>query len=116
MLKTIAELIAEAQSTVNGINAQEASMKCSELNGILIDVRETSESAQQEVKGAIPIPRGVLEMKMLNLYPDEKQAIFVHCASGVRACLAAEQLVRLGYENVWAITCKIDAVRAANHH
>ena len=114
MLKTIAELVAETKNTIQCINAQDAAVKCAEMQGVLIDVREPAETAQQVVNGAVSIPRGVLEMKMMTLYPDADQAIFIHCASGVRACLAAEQLVRLGYNNVWAITCKLDEVCAAN--
>ncbi|MEC4724954.1 rhodanese-like domain-containing protein [Shewanella sp. D64] len=114
MLKTIAELVAETRGSINCINAKDAAVKCTEMQGVLIDVREPAESAQQAVKGALLIPRGIVEMKMMTQYPDAEQAIFTHCASGVRACLAAEQLVRLGYNNVWAITCKLDAVCAAN--
>ncbi|QFU24255.1 rhodanese-like domain-containing protein [Shewanella eurypsychrophilus] len=113
MLKKVAELITEAKQTIHCVTAQEAAEKCRLMQGVLIDVRESSEVAQQATKGAIAIPRGVLEMKMLALYPDAEQAIFVHCASGVRACLAAEQLVRIGYKNVWAISCKIDAICTA---
>lgn len=112
MLKTIAELMTETKQVINCITAEDAVVQCRELQGVLIDVREPAECAEQPTQGTVSIPRGVLEMKMLALYPDEKQAIFIHCASGVRACLAAEQLVRLGYQNVWAISCKIDAVRS----
>ena len=114
MLKTIADLLVETKLTIQCINAEEAAVKCKEMQGVLIDVREPVEAAQQAVNGAILVPRGILEMKMLTLYPDADKAIFVHCASGVRACLAAEQLVRMGYNNVWAITCKLDAICAAN--
>lgn len=114
MLRSIADIMAEVKAPLNTITAQQAASMCQSKNGVLIDVRETSEHALQAVKGAVHIPRGVLEMKMLSLYPDEKLAIFIHCGSGVRACLAAEQLLRLGYENVWAITCKLDAVCTAN--
>ena len=42
------------------------------------------------------------------MYPDENLAIFIHCATGARAIFAAEQLARVGYQNVWAITCPLD--------
>lgn len=112
MLKTIAELIAETKQSINCITAEEAAVKCRELQGVVIDVRETAERDQKALASTVHIPRGVLEMKMLSLYPDAKQPLFIHCASGVRACLAAEQLTRLGYENVWAITCQLDGVIA----
>jgi rhodanese-related sulfurtransferase len=49
-------------------------------------------------------------MKMLQMHPDENLAIFIHCATGARATFAAEQLNRVGYNNVWVITCKFDDI------
>jgi len=69
-------------------------------------VREPEEYIENGVDNAINIPRGILEMKVFALYTDPKQLIYIYCATGIRASLAAEQLVRVGYENVWAITCK----------
>ena len=110
MLKTISTLVDEIKTTVSTITAQEAVIKCTQLQGVTIDVREPAEVQEKSAKGTINIPRGVLEMKILPLCPDNSQAIFIHCASGVRALFAAEQLMRLGYKNVWAISCKIDDV------
>lgn len=41
---------------------------------------------------------------------DSEAEIFVHCASGGRATLAAEQLQRMGYKNVKAISNSHDEV------
>lgn len=110
MLKTIPSLIPDIQKSIQCITAQEGLLKCENEQGILIDVREPAEFAQKSAENAINIPRGILEMKALELYPDAKKPIYVHCATGIRAQLSAEQLIRLGYENVWAITCKLDDV------
>jgi len=110
MLKKIPEIIAELKKSLNTLTAKEAAIKCAEINGIMIDVREPAEYQKQSADSAINIPRGILEMKMLELYPNAEQAIFIHCASGVRATFAAEQLLRVGYQNVWVITCKIEDV------
>lgn len=110
MLKTIPSLLPEIRTSIQCITAEEGLIKCIKENGILIDVREPEEFSTKSVNNAINIPRGILEMKVLELYPDAKQPIYVHCATGVRSSLAAEQLVRLGYENVWSITCKLDDV------
>ena len=110
MLITISDLVNQIKQTVHSISASEALIKCQELSGIIIDVREPNEVNSKVAAGTINIPRGVLEMKMPMLYPDANQAIFIHCASGVRAIFSAEQLQRLGYKNVWAITCGINDV------
>lgn len=110
MLKTIPEMIAQARQSLNTITAVDAAEKCKLENGIIIDVREPAEFAEKSGSNTINIPRGVLEMKMLQMHPDENLAIFIHCVSGARATFAAEQLKRVGYNNVWVITCMIDEV------
>jgi phage shock protein E len=113
MLKKVPELVAEIRSKINCLNAQEAVAKSREDNGVLIDVREPAEFAQKAPKGAVNIPRGLIEMKMVELYPDANVPIYIHCATGGRATFAAEQLVRLGYQHVYAITCPLDKVFTA---
>lgn len=113
MLKTIPEIISQAAQSLNTITAADAEKKCKEENGIIIDVREPSEFAEKAAKNTINIPRGLLEMKMLQQYPDENLAIFIHCATGARATFSAEQLKRVGYKNVWVVTCMLDDVLCA---
>lgn len=110
MLKTIPEVIAQARQSLNTITASDAAKKCKHENGIIIDVREPAEFAERAGSNTINIPRGLLEMKMLQMYPDENLAIFIHCATGARATFAAEQLNRVGYNNVWVVTCMLDDV------
>ncbi|MBU2923123.1 rhodanese-like domain-containing protein [Colwellia sp. 4_MG-2023] len=110
MLKTIPEVIAQARQSLNTITAADAVVKCKLENGIIIDVREPAEFAERSGDSTINIPRGLLEMKMLQMYPDENLAIFIHCATGARATFAAEQLNRVGYKNVWVVTCMLDDV------
>lgn len=110
MLKTIAELMKDVQSNLHFINTQAALAKLESGDAVLIDVREPSEAAAQTAATAINIPRGLLEMKALSLFPNEEQVLIVHCATGIRAGLAAEQLNRLGYQNVFVISSSIDDI------
>ncbi len=110
MLKTIPEIVAQVRKSLNTITAVDAAIKCESDNGIIIDVREPAEYAEKSASNTINIPRGLLEMKMLQMHPDENLAIFIHCATGARATFAAEQLNRVGYNNVWVITCKFDDI------
>ncbi len=114
MLKTIPEIIAQLKPQLTIVPAQQAMDVIKQSNGILVDVREPSEFAQKSVSGAVNIPRGLLEMHMLKMYADEDLAIFIHCATGARACLAAEQLQRVGYKNVNVITCSLDDICSAS--
>jgi rhodanese-related sulfurtransferase len=110
MLKKIPEVIAQAKAALTIISAEDAVMLAKQKNGLIIDVREPSEFAEKSAKGAINIPRGLLEMKMLQMHPQEDLAIFIHCATGARAIFSAEQLKRVGYNNVSVITSSLDDI------
>ncbi|NCP64554.1 MAG: rhodanese-like domain-containing protein [Paraglaciecola sp.] len=111
MLKTVSDLIQEVKKNVRCIDAQTAMAERQLNHGLLIDVREPAEHLAKPAVGAINIPRGLLEMKMLELEKNPSQAIYLHCATSARAALGAEQLQRLGYENVAVITCAMDEIQ-----
>ena len=110
MLTTIPEVIAQAKKSLIIISAEEAVALAKQEQGVLVDVREPSEYAKKSADGAINIPRGLLEMKMLQLYPNEKQPIYLHCATGARAIFSAEQLKRVGYLNVSVISSSLEDI------
>lgn len=113
MLENIPKLIEEIRRNLNLITAKEAAKKVTSERGILLDVREPSEVESKPTKADINIARGLLEAKMPQQFPDENLPIYIHCASGARATFAAEQLKRIGYKNVWVITCQVDEIIAA---
>ncbi|MFL0798632.1 MAG: rhodanese-like domain-containing protein [Cellvibrionaceae bacterium] len=102
---SVPELVQQAAGGIRRLDAQTALAEYQEKQGLIIDVREPGEVSQLPTPGTINIPRGVLEMKITELCPNEEAAIYIHCASGGRATLAAEQLKRLGYTDVTAIAC-----------
>jgi len=114
MLKTIPELLQEAAVNVRSISASIAADEIKENNGLLIDVREPSEHLTKGAVGAINIPRGLLEMKLMEIEKDTLRAIYLHCATSARAVLSAEQLARIGYLKVSVITCDMDTIQ--QHH
>ena len=77
-------------------------------NTVIIDVREESEVNNLGiVKGAIHIPRGLLEFKLepnsinnsINI--NRETNILIYCAGGYRSALAAKTLKDLGFKNVF---------------
>ncbi len=78
-------------------------------NGALIlDVREPAEFAAGHVPGAVNIPRGLVEFQIYKHlgYPkkvDTSRKIYVQCASGGRASLAAATLKKIGFKNPIAV-------------
>lgn len=74
---------------------------------------------EQYIKGAVQIPRGVLEFQADPACPrhhaalDPKRRIIVFCRSGVRASLACATLKTLGFTDVANMTGGISTWRDA---
>ena len=66
----------------------------------LIDVREDSEWETGHIKGAVHIGRGVLERDIEAEIADKKAEIVLYCGGGFRSAMAAENLQKMGYNNV----------------
>ncbi|WP_218312011.1 rhodanese-like domain-containing protein [Alteromonas antoniana] len=113
MLKSIQDRLNAISVPIRKISAEEAAQESKKNNGLMIDVREPAEVENSPTPGTVNIPRGVLEMQMLEKEKDASRPIYVHCASGVRAQLAAEQLSLMGYENVTVLTCDVPKIQAA---
>ncbi len=105
MLISISDLLNSIVAGQRRIEAVQAKDEIMQNKGLLIDVREPAEHADNGAVGAINIPRGLLEMKLMEIEKDATRPIYIHCASGARATLSAEALMRVGYENVSVITC-----------
>ncbi|MFP3352401.1 MULTISPECIES: rhodanese-like domain-containing protein [unclassified Pseudoalteromonas] len=110
MLTPIPDLLKIITPNQRRIDAEQAKKELEQNKGLLIDVREPAEHATKAATGAINIPRGLLEMKLMEIEKDAARPIYLHCASGARATLSAEALTRVGYENVTVITCKAEDV------
>ncbi len=104
-MKTSHDLVSAAKAQINEIPVAQAETACHKAD-IVIDVREPAEYAAGHIKGAVSVPRGVLEFKIANL-PAIKGAdtnILLYCQSSGRAALAAQSLAALGYTQVISIT------------
>lgn len=110
MLKSVPEMVAEARAELRCLDAATALAEIGENSGTILDVRELVEVNNLAAPHSIHIPRGILEMKVAEVIPDEHHPIYVHCATGGRAALAALQLVKMGYHQVTVVTCPIDTV------
>lgn len=69
----------------------------------LVDVREADEIAQGSPTGAHRLGRGYLELRIEEAVPDLDRPVVTMCAGGVRSLFAAEDLLRLGYTQVYSM-------------
>ena len=112
MLKTAANLIAEAQTKINCVSVEQAkSLYKNSDNAIILDVRESGTAEKSKLKDSVNISRGLIEMKVPNLCEDPDTLILTHCGGGGRASLAAATLKEMGYSNVHAITAKYEDIK-----
>ncbi len=113
MLKSVPELVAEARASLRCVDATTAMAEIRDNGGTILDVREPVEVSNLAAPRSVNVPRGVLEMKIGELVTDADHPIYLHCATGGRATLAAEQLVRMGYSKVSVVTCPAGTVAEA---
>jgi rhodanese-related sulfurtransferase len=69
----------------------------------LVDVREESEWARDHLPGAVHLGKGVIERDIEQTIPDTGAAIVLYCGGGFRSALAADNLQKMGYTNVWSM-------------
>ena len=114
MIKTAGELISEAQTQINCVDAISAkSLYQNSENAVIIDVREAQNAENSKLKDSINISRGLIEMKIAKHCPDSETLILTHCGGGGRASLAALTLQKMGYTNVHAITATFEDIKDA---
>jgi rhodanese-related sulfurtransferase len=112
MIKTAGELISEAQTQINCVDAISAkSLYQNSVNAVIIDVREAQNAENSKLKDSINISRGLIEMKVAKYCPDSETLILTHCGGGGRASLAALTLQKMGYTNVHAITATFEEIK-----
>lgn len=68
---------------------------------ILLDVRTDDEYREQHISGAVLIPDYEISVRAEAELPNKDALILVYCRSGRRSALAANELVGLGYNNVY---------------
>jgi rhodanese-related sulfurtransferase len=69
----------------------------------LIDVREESEWSKDHLPQALYLGKGILERDIEKRLPDTSAAIVLYCGGGFRSALAADNLQKMGYTNVFSM-------------
>ena len=104
-MTNINELLNEANELVPRISFEDANGIIDDPNTIILDVREGQELRESgKIKGAIHVPRGLLEFVFRPedyVENPENMKILVYCAAGARAALAAKTLMYIGYKDVF---------------
>lgn len=68
-----------------------------------VDTRSGLEMYFGVIKNAIAINKKAVSEKAGSLIPNKESTVVTYCARGVRANVAAENFIKLGYKNVYVI-------------
>lgn len=102
--KTFRDLVMEAKGQIKETDvAGLKQMMAADPTVVVLDVRETADFKAGHIPGAIHLSRGVLELEIDEVVPDQDTQIVAYCGGGSRSALAALTLQRMGYENVCSL-------------
>lgn len=96
-------LAEDAKARVRETSVEEALGRVSEGGARLVDVREDREWEAGHARGAEHMGRGVIERDIEAAVPDKGAELILYCGGGYRSALAADNLRRMGYTNVYSL-------------
>ena len=103
-------LVEEVRRKVRECSVETIKEKLVSLNSIMvIDVREDHEVQKGMIPGAWHLGRGILERDIESKVLDKDTEIILYCGGGYRSALAADNLQKMGYTNVWSLDGGIKA-------
>jgi rhodanese-related sulfurtransferase len=95
-------IVDDAKKNIREVTAAGALERCRQ-GATLIDVREDHEWERSHAAGAKHIGRGVIERDIVEAVPDKTAELILYCGGGYRSALAAENLQKMGYTNVFSM-------------
>ncbi len=106
---SLMDFVKAAKASIEEVTPEQLeSMQENTDNLLVLDVRESSEHEQGHIKGAMLVPRGILEAAADHNYPKRMpelveartRPVVAYCATGGRSAMAAATLKLMGFENV----------------
>lgn len=107
------KLVADVMPRVREVSVDEARRRMAS-GATLIDVREDNEFETAHAAGARHMGRGVIERDIVQTIPEKETELILYCGGGFRSALAAENLQKMGYTNVWSMAGGWHAWEEAN--
>lgn len=104
MPKTFHELCEDVKKNIKELTIDDVKrMKASGEKFKLIDTREESEFAAGRIKDAIHLSKGIIERDIHKVAGDHSEKLVLYCGGGFRSALAADNLQKMGYTNVYSM-------------
>ena len=96
------KIAADAKTRVREVGVGRALERMRE-GALLVDVREDREWESGRAAGALHLGRGVIERDIETAVPDHAAELILYCGGGYRSALAADNLQKMGYTNVYSL-------------
>lgn len=106
-------IVEDAKSRIRELNVQET-LERLPRGAKLIDVREDNEWEAAHARGALHLGRGIIERDIVGAFPDKDRELILYCGGGYRSALAADNLQKMGYTNVFSMAGGWSAWKAAD--
>lgn len=101
-IKSETEIKDETVISYKKISAEEAYTMMNESSDfVLLDVRTEEEFEEKRIDGAVLIPDYEISTSAEIELPDKEALIFICCRSGRRSANVANELIEMGYTNVY---------------
>jgi rhodanese-related sulfurtransferase len=98
------KIVQDSKSRIRELTVDEVKAKVDRGERFhLVDVREDSEWAKDHVTGAIHLGKGIIERDAEQSLPDPAAEIVLYCGGGYRSALAADNLQKMGYTNIYSM-------------
>lgn len=108
-------LVAEIKPRIREISIDDVRAKqSSNKKFYFVDVREDHEWSEGRAQGAQHIGRGILERDIEKHIPDYDAEIVLYCGGGYRSAMAADNLQKMGYKNIFSMAGGMRAWRELN--
>src|SRR5215210_5299005 len=98
------QLVEDAKRRIKEVTVQKTlEVLEADQTAFLIDVREDHEWDAAHASGAIHLGRGIIERDIEQTVPDKDAQLILYCGGGYRSALAADNLQKMGYTNVFSM-------------
>jgi rhodanese-related sulfurtransferase len=111
--KEFEQLVNDAKKNIAEVSVSET-MKRVKQGSALIDIREDNEWDEGHAKGAVHLGRGIIERDIVAMFPDKSAELILYCGGGYRSALSADNLQKMGYQNVFSMAGGWRAWKDAN--
>lgn len=95
-------IVEESRERIKEVTVARAIERMGE-GAVLVDVREDNEWEAGHASGSVHLGRGIIERDIVGLHPEKDTELILYCGGGYRSAMAADNLQKMGYTNVFSM-------------